>query len=103
MRILVKILLFPVVAILSILVLVLRFLHGLSSLLLSILSGIFCFAAVGTWIGSMTSMAMFQSYTGWDIVTLFIMAFVCSPYGLPLIAGFLVELLDAANGAIKAI
>lgn len=103
MRILLKIVLFPVVVVLTLAVLILRFLHGVSSVLLNIVSGIFCFAAVGTWIGSMTSSAMFQSYTGWDILTLFIMAFVCSPYGLPLFAGILIELIDTANGAIKAI
>lgn len=103
MRILLKILLFPVVAVLTIVVLILRFLHGASTMLMGILSGIMLFAAVGTWIFKMGGSVIFQNYTGTDIIILFVMAFVLSPYGLPLIAGMLIELVDAANGAIKAI
>lgn len=103
MRILLKILLLPVVVVLTIAVLILRFLHSASTMVLGILSGIMLLAAVGTWVFKLGGSGMFQQYSGMDILGFFIMAFVLSPYGLPLIAGFLIELVDAANGAIKAI
>ena len=103
MRILLKIVLFPLVVVLTLAVLVLRFLHSASTMILGILSGILLLAAVGTWVFKLGGFAMFQQYSGMDILGFFIMAFVLSPYGLPLIAGILIELIDAANGAIKAI
>lgn len=103
MRILLKILLFPVVIVLTIGVLILRFLHGASTMILGILSGIFVLTALGTWVFKMGGFAMFQQYSGMDILGFLVIAFVLSPYGLPLITGILIELIDVANGAIKAI
>lgn len=103
MRILLKIVLFPVVVVLTIAVLILRFLHSASTMVLGILSGIMLIAAVGTWIGKVAESGMFQQYSGIDIFGFFIMAFVLSPFGLPLLAGILIEVIDVANDAIKAI
>lgn len=102
MRILLKITLFPVTLALSVFVLFLRILHSASSAVLNTLSGLLLLITVTTWIFKLTGDPMFQNFDD-NCATMLIMALLFSPFGLPLMAGFLIELLDMANEAIQAI
>lgn len=94
MRILLKILLFPVTLALTILILVCRFFCDFSSVILGIISFVLFMLGLGIVI-------ILQDPPG--SVTTFIFAFVLSPYGLPKLAEWLVDRLDDLNYAIKSI
>ena len=94
MRILLKVLLFPVVIVLSILVSVGRFLYEFSVAILGVCAMGLFMLALATWI-------LLQDFQG--AIPIFIFAYVVSPYGLPALAGLLVEGLDCINDAIKSI
>lgn len=94
MRIVLKILLLPVVISLSLLVAVGRFLYEFSSAVLGVIAMGLFMLALATWI-------LLQDFPG--AVPIFIAAFAISPYGVPMLAGFLVEGLDSVNDAIKSI
>ena len=90
-----KILLFPVTLALTLLVSIGRMLTRFSSVLLYIVA-LVCFL-IG--IGSM----IFLKEPFARVWQMFLMAWLLSPYGLPFLAGFLIELLDVANGALKSL
>ena len=94
MRILLKILLFPVILLLSILVAVCRFLCVFSSMILGILAFVIFAVALGT-------MVLLGEF--WEGVKIVVLAWLISPYGIPLFASFLVELVDGLNSKLKAI
>lgn len=94
MRILLKALLFPFVVLLTVIVAVCRFVCTLSTALLSIFAFIVFVIAIGTMI------LLGELSEGLEIMFL---AWLISPYGIPLLATFLVELVDCLNSSIKAI
>jgi len=94
MRILLKILLFPVTLALTILVLVCRFFCNFSSVILGIIS--FVLFALGLGI-----VIILQDPPG--SLTAFIIAYLISPYGIPKFAEWLIDRLDDLNCAIKSI
>lgn len=94
MRILLKILLFPVILLLSILVAVCQFLCAFSSMILGILAFVIFAVALGT-------MVLLGEF--WEGVKIVVLAWLISPYGIPLFASFLVELVDGLNSKLKAI
>lgn len=102
MKILLKIILFPVTIALTVFVLILRLMHRVSSGVLNILAVMLLLVALTTWIFKLMGDPMFQNFDD-NCITMLIMALVFSPFGLPLVAGFLIELLDAANKAILAV
>ena len=106
MRILFKILLFPLSLLLTIFVTVSMFVVERCAGLLNILSGIMVIAAVAGYA---------QYMFGWPVgaagnastlqlaIIGTVFAFILSPYGLPTLAAWLLGKLDNLNGAIKSI
>lgn len=94
MRILIKILLFPVVVVLTVFVAVCRFLCHFSTVLLSI-------AAMLLFVFALINMIGLKDVSGG--VKMMVAAYLISPYGIPLFASFLIEALDGLNGLIKSI
>lgn len=94
MRILFRILLFPVALLLSIITVILRFVSCFSGALLSILSAFLFIVALLTLI-------LLKQPGG--ALTALIFAFAVSPFGVPLLMEGLVNILDGVNGAIKSI
>lgn len=94
MRIILKILLFPVTLVLTILILVCRFLCNFSSAILGIVSIVLFLLGLGIVI-------ILQDPPG--SLTAFIIAFLISPYGIPKFADWLIDRLDDLNYAIKSI
>ena len=86
MRILAKILLFPVVVVLTVFVSVCRFLCNFSTLL-------FVFA-LGT-------LFLLKDTKGG--IEMLVVAYLVSPYGIPLFASWLIEKIDDLNYLIKSI
>jgi len=82
MRLILKILLFPVVLILTIFVAVCRFLCTFSTILLSIIAFVIFAIALGT-------MILLQDMSGG--LKILVLAWLISPYGIPLFASWLVE------------
>lgn len=95
LRILLKILLFPVTVLLTILVSIGRFFTYFSAGMLYIVS----FAIFATAIASMALLG--SSFA--KVWKFFLCAWLLSPYGIPYFAGLFVELIDLANDAIKSI
>lgn len=94
MRILVKILLFPVVMVLTIFVAVCRFLCHFSTVLLSIAAFLLFLFALGT-------LSLLKDTKGG--IEMLVAAYLISPFGIPLFASFLIEAVDGLNGLIKSI
>ena len=94
MRLIFKILLFPVTLALTILVLVCRFLCDFSTVVLGIIAFLIFMLGLGTMI------LLKEVGDGFGIL---IMAYVISPYGIPLFASWLVERLDDLNCMLKSI
>lgn len=95
MRIILKILLFPVTLVLSIIVGICRLLCIISGTVLGIAAFVILLIAVGTVV-----LLGEPLMTGLGIAGL---AWLISPIGLPLIATFLVELVGGLNDTLKAI
>lgn len=92
-RLLLKIVLFPITIILSILIAFLNFLIAASSIILSIISFVIFIAALASFIQK-------------DVVTGIqglVIAFLLSPFGLPKVASYIVGALQVANEFIKAV
>ena len=91
MRLIGKLLALPFVVVTGILYLVCKFLVVLSGAVLGILSGIVFLAALGIWIsaGLLPGLAWLA------------MAFLISPYGLPMAAAWLVGKLGGLNDALR--
>lgn len=83
MRILFKILAAPLVVVLAVGTAVLAFLCGVAEWLLNIISGLIVILAIGFFID--------QQLTNGGIAL--VLAFLCSPVGLPAVAGWVVEKL----------
>ena len=91
MRLIGKLLALPFVLVTGILYLVCKFLVVVSGAVLGILSGIVFLAALGIWIsaGLLPGLAWLA------------MAFLISPYGLPMAAAWLVGKLGGLNDALR--
>ena len=94
MRILLKIVLFPITLMVSILLLVCQFICVFSSMLLSILA-FFLFT-----LGLATMLLLGETEQG--ISALFI-AFLISPYGIPMLAAWLIGTVGGINERLKSI
>ena len=94
MRLIFKILLFPVTLVLTILILVSRFLCDFSTVILGIIAFVFFMLGLGTMI------LLKEVGDGFKIL---LIAYVISPYGLPLFSSWLVERLDDLNYMLKSI
>lgn len=91
MRILFKILAAPLVLVLAVGTALLAFLCGVAEWLLNIASGLIILMAIGFFID--------QQFTNGGIALA--MAFVCSPVGLPAVAGWVVEKLVDLDFALR--
>ncbi len=91
MRLLFKILAVPLVVILAVGTALLAFLCGVGEWLLNIASGLIVILAIGFFID--------KQFTNGGIALL--MAFVCSPVGLPAVAGWMVEKLVALDYSLR--
>ena len=94
MRVLFKIVLFPITLVLSIVVGVCRFVCGFSGAVLGTISTLLLTLALLTLI-------LLKELGG--ALTTAIIAFVVSPYGIPKLAEWLVDRLEDLNFAIKSI
>ena len=95
MRIILKILLFPVTLVLSIIVAICRLLCIISGTVLGIVSFAILLVAIGTVVLLGEPLMTDLGIAG--------LAWLISPIGLPLIATFLVELVGGLNDTLKAI
>lgn len=93
MRIILKIILFPVSLVLSILTAFLTFLLGIGTTILYFLMS-FCV------IGGVASFIYHDTVT---VIQSLVIAFLVSPYGLPMLGAFCIALIEAVNCKIKAI
>lgn len=94
MRLMLKILLFPIILLLTIFVAACRFLCTFSTMILEIIAFVIFAIALGT-------MILLGEF--WEGVKIVVLAWLISPYGIPLFASFLVELVDGLNSRLKAI
>lgn len=94
MRILLKILLFPVTLSLSIILLVCQFLCVFSSMLLSVLAFLLFVLAL--------AIMVLLGEVGEGLKTL-LAAYLISPYGVPMFAAWLVDAVDGLNQRLKSI
>ncbi|PPK44994.1 hypothetical protein BD821_12140 [Clostridium algidicarnis DSM 15099] len=94
MRILLKILLFPITLMVSIILLVCQFVCVFSSMLLSILA--FFLFALGF------AAMVFLGDTNEGLTAMFI-AYLISPYGIPLLAAWLLGTMGGINERLKSI
>ena len=95
MRILLKILLFPVVLALTILV-------GIGRMICTISNGILGLISFFIYLLAVCTVVLLREPL-WEGLQVAIIGWVISPWGLPLIATFAVELLGAAKDALREI
>ena len=91
MRLIFKLLEFPFVLVTGLLYLVCKFLVIASGAVLGILSGIVFLA----------SLVLFFTAGVWAGLAWLVIAFLISPYGLPMAAAWLVGMIGGANHALK--
>ena len=91
MRLIFKLLAFPFVLVTGLLYLVCKFLVIASGAVLGILSGIVFLA----------SLVLFFTAGVWAGLAWLVIAFLLSPYGLPMAAAWLVGMIGGANHALK--
>ena len=91
MRLVGKLLALPFVMVTGILYLVCKFLVMASGTVLGILSGIMFLAAL----------ALFFAAGFWPGLSWLVVAFLISPYGLPMAAAWLTGMIGSINGALK--
>lgn len=91
MRLIFKLLAFPFVLVTGFLYLVCKFLVIASGAVLGILSGIVFLA----------SLVLFFTAGVWAGLAWLVIAFLISPYGLPMAAAWLVGMIGSANHALK--
>lgn len=91
MRLIFKLLAFPFVLVTGLLYLVCKFLLIASGAVLGILSGIVFLA----------SLVLFFTAGVWAGLAWLVIAFLISPYGLPMAAAWLVGMLGGANHALR--
>ena len=91
MRLIFKLLAFPFVLVTGLLYLVCKFLVIASGAVLGILSGIVFLA----------SLVLFFAAGFWPGLSWLVIAFLISPYGLPMAAAWLVGMIGGANHALR--
>lgn len=91
MRLIFKLLALPFVLVTGLLYLACKFLAVVSGAVLGIVSGIIFLAAL----------VLFFIAGFWPGLAWLLIAFLISPYGLPLAAAWLVWIIGSANGALK--
>ncbi len=91
MRLIFKLLAFPFVLVTGLLYLVCKFLVIVSGAVLGILSGIVFLA----------SLVLFFTAGAWAGLAWLVIAFLISPYGLPMAAAWLVGMIGGANHALR--
>ena len=91
MRLIGKLLALPFVLVMGILYLVCKFLVVISGAVLGILSGIVFLAAL----------VLFFIAGYWPRLSWLVVAFLLSPYGLPMAAAWLVGMIGGVNGSLK--
>ena len=91
MRLIFKLLAFPFVLVTGLLYLVCKFLVIASGAMLGILSGIVFLA----------SLVLFFTAGMWAGLAWLVIAFLISPYGLPMAAAWLVGMIGGANHALR--
>ena len=91
MRLIFKLLAFPFVLVTGLLYLVCKFLVIASGAVMGILSGIVFLA----------SLVLFFTAGVWAGLAWLVIAFLISPYGLPMAAAWLVGMIGGANHALK--
>ena len=94
MRILLKILLFPITLILSVLILFSDFICLFSTAVLSILSFIVFMTALGT---------IFILRETSEGIRIIVLAYLISPYGIPMFASWLIAKIEGLNDMLKSI
>lgn len=94
MRILLKIFLFPITLLLTVILLICEFICLFGTMLLSILASFLFTLALG--------IIFFLGETN-DGLTVMVLAYLTSPYGLPLLASRFIGKLQAANERLKSI
>lgn len=91
MRLIGKLLALPFVLVTGILYLVCKFLVVISGAVLGILSGIVFLAAL----------VLFFAAGFWQGLSWLVVAFLISPYGLPMAAAWLTGMIGGVNGALR--
>ena len=94
MKRILKALLFPVILLLTIAVVIFRAVNGLSNMLLSLLAFLIFL------LGLAVMLVLRDTAGGWQILGI---ALLFSPFGLPLIVTFMIELLGFFKDLLKAI
>ena len=94
MRLFLKMILFPITLILTILVGILRLFFHMSTMVLGSISVLF-------FILGLAVMFLMQDYRGG--LQIMILSFVLGPFGLPFIVSFLVELIGLFNDSLKTV
>ena len=92
MRFILKIFAAPIVVVLTILVAVLSFLLSMATWILNILALFFFICGIFAWA---------IAHEAKEGISMIITAFVLSPFGLPAVAGWLVDKLDTLNYNLK--
>lgn len=93
MRILLKILLFPITLILTVLILILDFICLFSTAVLSILSFVVFMIALGT---------IFILRETSEGIKYIVLAYLISPYGIPMFAAWLIARIEGLNNLLKS-
>lgn len=102
MRILLKILLFPVTLFLSLIVLILNFIVDYGGWVTNILAGLFFLMGIAITIGKLSGNPMLSA--SWGVcATPFVAAFLLSPYGLMRLVSVITDGLDSLNETLKDI
>jgi len=94
MRVLIKILLFPITLILTILILFFDFICLFSTAVLSILSFVVFMIALGT---------IFILKETSEGIRIIVLAYLISPYGIPMFAAWLIAKIEGLNDMLKSI
>lgn len=103
MRIILKIILFPITLALSIIVLLLNFLITYGGALTNILAGLFFTLGV-VFVGARIFGWTNAGTSPWGVVLIpFVVAFLLSPFGLVGLVGLIADGLDSFNGLLKSI
>ena len=94
MRILLKILLFPITLILTVLILFFDFICLFSTAVLSVLSFVMLMIALGT---------IFILRETSEGIKYIVLAYLISPYGIPLFAAWLISKIEGLNDLLKSV
>ena len=94
MRVLIKILLFPITLILTVLILFFDFVCLFSTAVLSILSFVVFMIALGT---------IFILRETSEGIRIIVLAYLISPYGIPMFAAWLIAKIEGLNNILKSI